>query len=325
MSTDQAQPGPATRPAGRPATRTDADLLARALGSLPRFRGLTPAIRPLAGGLTNRTYQVTAPGRRSAVIRLPSGAPSPVPIDRRADCHNTLSAAHAGVAPPPLLFDPGLGISAVEWMEGRTLTAPDLDDADTLTRVAAVCRRLHRGRRFTGDFDVFAVQRRYLDVVTRAGLPLPADYRSHAERTDLIRRALAVHPVRSVPCHNDLVAANIVDDGDRLWLIDFEYAGNNDPYFELGTLWSEAALEPDRLEHLVSAYLGAPLPARVARARLFAAMADYAWTLWAAIQQAVSDVGFDFSAWGRNKYDRAVAEFTGPDFARLLDEVRQPG
>ena len=302
----------------------DAELLARTLDRLPRFRGLAATTEPLTGGLTNRSYKVSAPGRRPAVVRLSGGKSSLLSIDRRAECHNALAAAHAGVAPALLLCDPADGVSAVDWIEGRTLTEADLDDPGTLTRVAELCRRLHGGRRFTGDFDMFAVQRHYLDVVTREGFRLPADYLAHAERAEVVRRALAAQPVRTVPCHNDLLAANIIDDGDRLWFIDYEYAGNNDPFFELGNIWSEAALGPDRLDVLVGAYVGMHSPARVARARLLALMAKYGWTLWAAIQDAVSDVDFDFWAWGMEKYDRAVAEFTGPDFARLIDEVQRP-
>jgi thiamine kinase-like enzyme len=161
-------------------------------------------------------------------------------------------------------------------------------------------------------------------VVRERGFRLPEDYADYADRVQTIRRALAVQPSRTVPCHNDLLAANIIDDGERLWFIDYEYAGNNDPCFELGNIWSEASLPVDRLEHLVGVYFGLHSPAMVARARLFALMSKYGWTLWAAIQDAVSEVDFDFWTWGMDKYERAVAEFTGSDFARLIDEVQQP-
>jgi thiamine kinase-like enzyme len=138
-----------------------------------------------------------------------------------------------------------------------------------------------------------------------------------------IRAALAVHPTKPVPCHNDLLAGNILDDGARLWFIDYEYSGNNDPCFELGNIWSEATLPPDRLDHLVTAYYGYRSAALIARARLLALMSKYGWTLWASIQDAVSTADFDFWAWGLEKYDRAVAEFDGPDLARLIDDVQQ--
>ena len=115
----------------------------------------------------------------------------------------------------------------------------------------------------------------------------------------------------------------MMTDGSRLWFIDYEYSGNADPCFELGNIWSEAGLPPDRLEHLVASYYGAPSPVRTARARLFALMSNYGWTLWAAIQESVSDVDFDFWQWGMAKYHRAVAEFRGADLTRLIDTVSE--
>jgi thiamine kinase-like enzyme len=114
-----------------------------------------------------------------------------------------------------------------------------------------------------------------------------------------------------------------MDDGSRLWFIDYEYAGNNDACFELGNIWSEAALDVDRLEHLVAAYFGAPSPVQTARARLFGLMAKYGWTLWASIQDAVSEVEFDFWQWGMAKYVRACEEFRSPELEQSISTVEQ--
>ena len=124
-----------------------------------------------------------------------------------------------------------------------------------------------------------------------------------------------------MPCNNDLLAGNFIDDGTKIWLIDYEYAGNNDPCFELGNLWSEANLTAEQLEELMEAYDGELLRHRVARARLWGLMSKYGWTLWGSIQSSVSKIDFDFWSWAMEKYDRAVAEFDGPDFERLLDQA----
>ena len=133
-----------------------------------------------------------------------------------------------------------------------------------------------------------------------------------------IREALGPR-VGTVPCNNDLLAENLLDDGERVRIIDYEYSGNNDPCFELGNIWSEATLPEPLLEVLVTAYFGRPRPVQVARARLFALMAKYGWTLWAAIQDGASPMDFDFWSWGMQKYERAVAEFDSPDLRVFLD------
>jgi thiamine kinase-like enzyme len=128
----------------------------------------------------------------------------------------------------------------------------------------------------------------------------------------------------TVPCHNDLLAANLIDDGTQVWIIDYEYSGNNDACFELGNIWSEAGLSLDHLAELVGQYYGQTLRNKLARARLFGLMSKYGWTLWASIQDGASTMDFDFWSWGMEKYDRAVAEFNKPDLDQLLQHVQVP-
>lgn len=301
----------------------DCRRLRSVLGRVPRVDGESARIETLPGGLTNRIYKIIPTTGAPLVGRVSFGQSDLLAIDRLAECHNSDAAARAGVAPQVVACEPAEGVSIIEWIDGRTFGLDDIDDSANLTRVAALCRELHRGPRFVNDFDMFAVQEGYLGIVQDRGFRLPAGYLDHASQVDRIRSALAARPEPTVPCHNDLLAANMLDDGRRLWFIDFEYAGNNDPCFELGNIWSEAELGPDRLAELVTAYYGGESPARTARARLFALLARYGWTLWASIQNAVSDVDFDFWAWGLEKYERAVEEFRGPHFDRLIDDVRQ--
>ena len=278
----------------------------------------------LPGGLTNRNYRAVAAGGRSVVVRLTSPQSGALTIDRDMEFHNASAAAARGVAPAVLGRSRPLAATVIEWIDGKTLEAADLDDSAMICRLAEVCQQLHQGAPFGTDFDMFEVQRRYLDLVRTEGYRLPARYLDFTDQVGRVEIALAAFAARPVPCHNDLLAANILDDGNRLWLIDFEYSGNNDPCFELGNLWSEATLPLDRLEELVTAYLGRYSAIQVARARLFGLMSKYGWTLWASIQDATSDVDFDFWSWGIEKYERAVAEFDGPDFERLLDAAQAP-
>jgi thiamine kinase-like enzyme len=277
----------------------------------------------LTGGLTNRNYRVTLGSGVEYVARFSSPKSTLLAIDREAEFRNSSIAADAGVGPAVVEFAPDDGVLLVEWIEGRTLVEADLDDEVQLARVAGICRRLHAAPPFVGDFDMFGIQRRYLSIVEEFGFRLPDDYDSFEPTVRRIEEALRASAYGTVPCHNDLLAANIMDDGARLWLIDYEYSGNNDPCFELGNIWSEAALEADRLEHLVACYFGGPSPVQTARARLFGLMAKYGWTLWASIQASVSDVDFDFWEWGMEKYARARAEFADPLLDRLISTIRE--
>jgi thiamine kinase-like enzyme len=139
-----------------------------------------------------------------------------------------------------------------------------------------------------------------------------------------MEQAMAVRAEPAVPCNNDLLAENFIDTGDgEFRLIDYEYSGQNDACFELGNVWSESNLSLDQLEELIGHYYGQPLRNKVARARLWGLMSKYGWTLWASIQDGVSDIDFDFWEWGMEKYTRAVAEFDGDEFPRLLEDVQR--
>ena len=320
MTGSAAGPGaPVARAGGLP----DAAAADDVLGRLGTFAGRRRRLRMLTGGLTNRNYQVTADGGDRYVARFSSPKSALLAIDREAEFRNSQAAATAGIGPEVVEFAPDEGVLVVKWIDGKTFDDATLDDEQELARVAAACRQLHAGPSFVSDFDMFEVQRRYLAIVQEFGFRLPPDYLTFEPAVRRIEAVLRATAGPTVPCHNDLLAANIMDDGDRLWLIDFEYSGNNDPGFELGNVWSEAALAPERLEHLVSCYFGGPSPLQTARARLYALMAKYGWTLWASIQDAVSDVDFDFWEWGMEKYARACAEFRGPEFEQLISTIRE--
>jgi thiamine kinase-like enzyme len=284
------------------------------------LRGKHCDVEELPGGLTNVNLKVTCEGR-AVVVRIAQVGSELLAVDHRVEHLNSLAAAAAGVGAPVIDYLPEAGLMIVGYVEGRTFTNDDLHDSAQLPRVAAACRQLHAGPRFVNDFDMFVIQTGYLRVVQEHGFRLPdryLDFESHVER---IRAAFAVRPQPRVPCNNDLLAGNFIDDGSKVWLIDYEYSGNNDACFELGNIWSEANLSLDQLGELMTAYDGATLRHRIARARLWGLMSKYGWTLWGSIQHSVSDLDFDFWGWAMEKYDRAVAEFDGPDFERLLEEV----
>ena len=274
-------------------------------------------VRALAGGITNRNYRVELPDG-PAVVRLSDPESSELAIDRENEYLNSVAAAASGAAPAVLDYVRGAGVLVVQWVEGRTFAEDDVRNASNLPRIAEACRVLHAGPAFANRFDMFDIQRRYRRLVGERGFRLPARYDEFAAHAARIEEAFASSPEPIVPCNNDLLAANMIDDGQRLWLIDYEYSGNNEASFELGNIWSESTLPPELLEILVAAYWGAASAARVARARLWALMSKYGWTLWASIQEGISVIDFDYWSWGMEKYDRAVEEFDSPDFERWL-------
>jgi len=292
---------------------------------LPRVEQLAGGDRivtELPGGLTNTNYKVVV-GGRSYVVRVSSKDAGLLAIDRENEYVNSVAAAEAGVGAGVVAYLPELGALVLDFIEGSTMSAEDLRRGDRLGEVADAIRRLHSCRRFRDDFNMFRVQERYVRIVQERGLRLPERYLEFAPQVTEIERAMAVRDEGTVPCNNDLLAENFIWTGDRFQLIDYEYSGNNDPMFELGNVWSESNLSLEQLDELIANYYGRPLVNKVARARLWGLMSKYGWTLWASIQDGVSTIDFDFWGWGMEKYERALEEFDGPDFARLCEDVRR--
>ena len=172
---------------------------------------------------------------------------------------------------------------------------------------------------------MFARQATYRATVRKHGFALPATYDDHAAAWDDVRRVLVGAGRPLAPCNNDLLAANFIDDGERVWLIDYEYSGNNDPCFELGNTATECNLGPEQVEAYVEAYFGAPTRADLARVRLQMLCSEYGWSLWGFIQAAASTIEHDFHGWGMERYEKAAATFGGPELPRLLREVADGG
>ncbi len=291
------------------------------LEAVPELRGERD-VEPLAGGLTNTNYKVTTPGG-CYVVRISGKDTGLLAIDRENEVHNTIAAAETGVGAPVVAALPEHDALVLEFLDGEVMDAEKLRRGDRLAVIADACRRLHGGRRFLHDFDMFEIQRGYVAVCSERGFRFPERYHEFEPRVRELERAMAVRREATVPCNNDLLAENFIEIDGAMRLIDYEYSGNNEPSFELGNIWSESNLSLEQLDQLVTAYYGTPLRNKVARARLWGLMSKYGWTLWGSIQDGISEIDFDFWGWAMERYDRAVAEFDGAEFEQLLADVQR--
>ena len=286
------------------------------------WHGRAIRVEPIAAGLTNQNFRVEVDGR-PFFVRLPGASTDLLAVDRANELHNTRAAAVAGVGPGVVDHDPASGALVLEWIDGRTMSNAAFAEPGTPGRIAEALRRLHAGPRFRDDFDMVRLSAYYLGVADERGIRIPAGYRERLPAIPRIESALAARPLATVPCHNDLLAENYLDDGSRLWIVDYEYSGNNDPTFELGNTAQELGFDAARQEELCAAYFGPELFARegrslLARMRLQMIMSDVGWTLWAAIQAAISSIDYDFWGWAEERWGRASSAIDGPDFEGWL-------
>jgi thiamine kinase-like enzyme len=284
------------------------------LDQVPLVKNRT-SVTELSGGLTNRNLAIESDGAKY-VARISSNSSDLLNINREDEYKNTILAADVGIGATVHDYLPGQGLLLISYINGKTFGAQDI--ASNLPRVAKSVRTLHSAKPFVSDFNMFTLQKRYLDIVQSNNFIYPDKYLDYEGHIADLKKALSVLPSEIVPCNNDLLPGNFIDDGEKIWLIDYEYSGNNDACFELGNIWAEAFLEYDALVELIDSYYGAHRPEKIARAWLQSLMAKYGWTLWAAIQASISDIDFDFRAWGGEKFDLAQSQFSSELFKKSL-------
>ncbi|MBI3152291.1 MAG: phosphotransferase family protein [Chloroflexi bacterium] len=286
------------------------------------WKGKNISIQPLSGGLTNTNFKVEVDGV-PYFVRVPGESTELLAIDRDNEYHNTKAAAQAGVAPKVLHHVPEYNVMVIEFLNGKTMSKDILNESGMPTRMAQTIKKLNQGPRFFSDFNMFRLTEYYLHLCKERHIRIPDGYLERMSTVGQIEKAMNVHPLATVPCNNDLLAENYIDDGKQLWLIDYEYSGNNDPTFELGNTCQEMQFSDSQIAEVCAAYFGEAVPDRIARMKLNMIMSDVGWGLWAAIQAKISTIDFDFWGWAEERWGRAVEKMDSVEFEGWLRDVQR--
>ena len=265
----------------------------------------------LGGGITNHNVKVTRPDG-VFVLRVTGRDTELLGIDRSVEHEATRAAAAVGVGPRVVRFVEPEGWLVTEFVEG-SIPAPEvLREPAQLERVASTLRRFHDGRAIPGRFESLAVVEAYRDTARARGADVPSEF---DDALDVARRiAERRAEVTRRPCHNDLLNANFIDDGARLRIVDWEYAGMGDPLFDLANFAVNHELGPDERATLVRAYTGETNDADLEALDLMRFMSDFREAMWGVVQSVVSELDFDFGAYARQHFERMARTSAEPGF-----------
>lgn len=277
------------------------------------------------GGLTNMVYKVTHPlSEQAIIVRLP-GKGTEAYIDREIEAHNARMAAKACVSAEVLLTDPDTGLMISRCIPGITTMTATLFATRTGSpaRAGLALQKLHNsGVKFKFHFELFAMIDEYLAILANKNTTMPDGYHDIVEQAQPIKAALQKHPVRLAPCHCDPLCENFLDDGTSMWIVDWEYSGMNDPYWDLGDLSVEGAFTPAQDEQMMHAYCqGQPHPSEMARMVLYKAMCDLLWTLWGLIQHADDNPAEDFWAYATERFNRCKELMQDNEFNKHIEQI----
>jgi thiamine kinase-like enzyme len=268
------------------------------------------------GGLTNQVFFVDHAGEQY-VLRLP-GPGTAEYINRANELQAAKAAALAGVSPDVVYSDVKSGIMITRFVDNAVTMTPEKFAApgEAAARAGYALRKLHdSGAKFASRFELFKMIDDYLKLLATKEVELPLGYHQVLQDAEAVRAALQAHPLPSVACHCDPLCENFLDTGKRMWVVDWEYAGMNDPMWDLGDLCVEAGLSPAAEEQMFSAYFnGEATPQQRGRIVIYKAMCDLLWTLWGLIQHANKNPAEDFAAYALNRFKRCKALMNTDEF-----------
>jgi thiamine kinase-like enzyme len=283
--------------------------------------GRATTVVPIEAGITNRNYRVEVDGQ-TFVLRLAGTDTELLGIDRAAEVEAGQVAAEAGVGPEVIAFEPELGCIVTRFVGGSPIPEDELGDEAVMRSVVASIRAIHGSRPIRATFPVFRIVEAFRDIAAARGVQVPADYEAAHAVAGRIEEAFAAAPAPFTTCHNDLLNANFLLEGDHTWIVDYEYAGMGDPFFDLGNLSINNGLDDDAQTLLLRTYFGDARDVHRARLALMRIVSDLREAMWGVVQQAISTLDFDYVDYADRHFARLLANAGDPRLDGWLDAAR---
>lgn len=272
-------------------------------------------VEPLGGGITNRNFKIEV-GGEAFVLRIGGKDTALLGIDRRAEHDASVAAAAAGVGPEVVAFVEPEGYLVTRFVEGEIVPVDELRRPERLRELAALLRRFHEGRPIPSRFDSFRVVERYRTTALAHGVAVPAAWDEAKAVADRVERARGAQPLK--PCHNDLLNANLLDAPDGIVIVDWEYAGMGDVFFDLANFSINHELGDEENRELLAGYFGAASDEHVRSLTLMRFMSDFREAMWGVVQQGISELDFDFRAYAEEHFERLARTAASPAFQEAL-------
>ena len=284
------------------------------------WKGKDVSYKELGGGITNHNYIVTV-RKEKYVVRIP-GEKTDLFIDRINELECSIKAGKTGVAPEVLYHLKPENVTVIQFIDGKTLNIKDvINDNQKIKRIVRAIKTIHKKAKFEKIFNPFNTIRQYMEYVKKYNAPLPLDIDWMMDISDKIEDAVNKSKVPSVACHNDYLSENFIDDGNKIWIIDWEYGGLGDPYFDLADFAVEHPFSLNKEKIIINEYLGKDDEQKLSRMYLYKIISDLWWSIWAMIQSKISTIEFDYYTYGNDRFDRLRKNVNNKRFEESLLKV----
>ena len=295
------------------------DDISSILQRIPQFASAkSPEIKELSGGITNKNYKITADGE-SYVLRMGGNETKYLGIDRKIEYECSLLVSQIGIAPEPTAFLEPEGYIVARFILGKGISAEEIGTEKNIERVLQAMKAYHALDHFPGSFSPFRVAEEYAKTARSFNIKLPDKMDWYLEKSSEIEKAMyGREPLQPRPCHNDLLNGNFIDDGTRIHILDWEYAGMGDIFFDLGNFAAQHEFNDEQDKILLRVYFGNPTESQRAHLELMKIMSDLREAMWGMVQVGVSKLDFDYVRYAEKYFDRYEASTSGNDYANWL-------
>jgi thiamine kinase-like enzyme len=292
------------------------------LQRIPKFASRNDlSIVELTGGITNKNYKITVDGE-SFVLRMGGNETKYLGIDRKIEYECSLLASQIGVAPEPIAFLEPEGYIVARFISGNGIPTEEIGTEENIKHVLESMKAYHALEFFPGSFSPFRVAEEYAKTARSFDVKLPDKMDWYLEKSHEIETAMyGREPLQLRPCHNDLLNANFIDDGTRIRILDWEYAGMGDIFFDLGNFAVQHDFNDEQDEILLKVYFGQPTDSQRAHQKLMKIMSDLREAMWGMVQVGVSKLDFDYVGYAQKYFDRFKAGTRGEEYEKWLREV----
>lgn len=291
------------------------------LHRIPQFASASNlSVTELTGGITNKNYKITNDGE-SYVLRMGGNETKYLGIDRKIEYECSRLASQIGIAPESVAFLEPEGYIVARFISGKGIPAEEIGTEENIKRVLESMKAYHALDYFPGSFSPFRVAEEYKKTALSFNVKLPEKMDWYLEKSHEIEKAIYREPLKTRPCHNDLLNANFIDDGTRIRILDWEYAGMGDIFFDLGNFAVQHEFNDEQDEILLRTYFGNATDSQRAHLKLMRIMSDLREAMWGMVQAGVSKLDFDYVGYARKYFDRYEASVSGSEYQKWLSEA----
>jgi len=289
------------------------------LAQIPGWSISGAVVTPLVGGITNQNYRVDIAGE-TFVLRIGGKGTQLLGIDRGREHLCTAIAAQVGVGAEVVYFLAAEDVLVTRFIVGAGISPETAAQPATLRRIVDSIKRYHAGPDFPGTFSPFETVRNYHKLAREYGITFPGTLPQVFTLMEQIEQAISVL-YQPRPCHNDLLASNFIDDGRTIWILDWEYAGMGDIFFDLGNFAVNQALNEEQCELLLRYYFGEVRFTDVAHLHLMRLSSDLREAFWGFLQMGISELDFDYHEYAHRHLNRFLQNVATPQFKKWLQNV----